>query len=191
MKIVTVPGLHGSGPLHWQTRWERRYGFTRIEQDEWDNPVFSKWEASLLLQLETPGPDESIVFVAHSLGCHLVVKSLPRIGKRIGGIFLVAPPDLNSGTLEVDLSGFADPSATELGERGYLVYSQNDPYATVAFSEQFARSLGIASTEVGFLGHINSDSGLGDWDEGYSIFKHFLDRVPHSVKHPRPQTPGP
>ncbi|WP_043439122.1 alpha/beta hydrolase, partial [Cupriavidus sp. HPC(L)] len=23
--ILTVPGLHGSGPEHWQSRWERRF----------------------------------------------------------------------------------------------------------------------------------------------------------------------
>ena len=37
--IFTLPGLNNSGPEHWQTHWEKRYGFTRIEQKDWDLPL--------------------------------------------------------------------------------------------------------------------------------------------------------
>ncbi len=26
-QVLTVPGLYNSGPGHWQTMWEREYGF--------------------------------------------------------------------------------------------------------------------------------------------------------------------
>ena len=38
-RILIVPGLHGSGPDHWQSRWQRLYPyFERIEQAQWDVP---------------------------------------------------------------------------------------------------------------------------------------------------------
>jgi uncharacterized protein len=35
--ILVIPGLGGSGPEHWQTRWEGRLSTARrVEQDDWD-----------------------------------------------------------------------------------------------------------------------------------------------------------
>lgn len=44
MNIKIVPGLNNSGPEHWQTIWEKKYGFKRIIQEEWDYPVYKEWE---------------------------------------------------------------------------------------------------------------------------------------------------
>ncbi|HKU44709.1 MAG TPA: alpha/beta hydrolase, partial [Polyangiales bacterium] len=35
--VLIIPGLGGSGPQHWQTRWEQLHGYRRVEQREWDN----------------------------------------------------------------------------------------------------------------------------------------------------------
>jgi uncharacterized protein len=69
-RILTVPGLGGSGPEHWQTWLERSLpGTGRVEQDDWDRPHRDKWLARLVGAVaEAPGA----VLVAHSLGCILV-----------------------------------------------------------------------------------------------------------------------
>jgi predicted alpha/beta hydrolase family esterase len=37
--ILIVPGVNGSGPDHWQTRWERKLSTARrVEQADWDSP---------------------------------------------------------------------------------------------------------------------------------------------------------
>ena len=41
--VFNLPGLYNSGPQHWQTYWENEYGFKRIEQNNWDEPVCDDW----------------------------------------------------------------------------------------------------------------------------------------------------
>ena len=38
--IIIVPGLGGSGPMHWQTRWQKRLSTAkRVHQKDWDAPA--------------------------------------------------------------------------------------------------------------------------------------------------------
>jgi len=32
--VLILPGWHGSGPQHWQTLWQQRHGYRRIEQHD-------------------------------------------------------------------------------------------------------------------------------------------------------------
>lgn len=114
------------------------------------------------------------VVVAHSLGCHLVLKCLPTIKNRVAGVFLVAPPDLTSPAFTIDLSEFAGDKKKIPHVSGCLVYSENDPYASIAYSERLALDLGLHAFNVGRLGHINADSGLGEWIDGHELFIQFL-----------------
>jgi predicted alpha/beta hydrolase family esterase len=123
------------------------------------------------------------MLVAHSLGCHLIVKSLPLIAEFLKGVFFVAPPDLAAAALGMDLSDFA-AAAPEQRVPGWVVYSEDDPFAPVAFSEKFARDLGFRGISVGRLGHINAESGLGGWNEGHRLFTRFL----QSLRQPEPRT---
>lgn len=177
LRILTVPGLYGSGPLHWQTRWESRYGFSRIEQANWNNPDYSQWAESLRKYVEDEGNEAGVVLVAHSLGCHLVVKSFPWIRDVVKGVFLVAPPDLNSGIIRQDLSMFSLTVYSELGVPGYLIYSEDDPYANTLYSEKYGRDIGVMSVNVGMCGHINSESNIGDWEEGLNYLDNLLRTV--------------
>jgi uncharacterized protein len=180
LKIFTVPGLHGSGKFHWQTRWETLYGFNRIEQECWDNPDFSTWSKSLYMTLERSIVETKAVLIAHSLGCHLVVKSLPVISNIVKCVLLVAPPDLNSGIINKDLSSFLQSDVKKLSVPGILVYSENDPFAGTDYSEKFGTDLGIERISIGNCGHINSDSNLGDWDEGIVFLNNLLQDIKDS-----------
>ena len=65
--ILTVPGLGGSGPSHWQTLWEQsRPDTSRVELGMWDTPHRNSWVTKLdqaIRQAQAP-----VVLVAHSLG---------------------------------------------------------------------------------------------------------------------------
>jgi hypothetical protein len=46
--ILIVPGLHNSGPEHWQSYWERTFpNARRIDQADWDRPDLAAWTRSL------------------------------------------------------------------------------------------------------------------------------------------------
>src|SRR3954451_15884770 len=68
MHLLTVPGIHNSGPGHWQTRWEEVPGRVarRFAPSSWDEPEAWDWVAAVERDLADLGPDT--VGVAHSMG---------------------------------------------------------------------------------------------------------------------------
>ena len=68
--VLVLPGWEGSGPRHWQTLWEQRHGYRRVEQHDWNKPLRGDWIARL--EDMVLSCDEPAVLVAHSLGCILV-----------------------------------------------------------------------------------------------------------------------
>src|SRR6266496_688951 len=69
--VLVLPGLHGSGPRHWQSIWERRHReLQRVEQASWSEPRLGDWAATLERAVRAaPAP---VILVAHSLACALV-----------------------------------------------------------------------------------------------------------------------
>lgn len=94
-RVLIVPGINGSGPDHWQTRWEEeRVDCARIEQENWHDPDPLAWIGRIDAAVSTvSGP---VVLVAHSLGC-LAVGAWGALSKRARdsrlGAILVAPCD--------------------------------------------------------------------------------------------------
>src|SRR3954465_11398836 len=67
-RVLVLPGLYGSGPEHWQSRWQRLYPFfERVEQAQWDVPDLDAWSERLDESLRTAALPTLIV--AHSFGC--------------------------------------------------------------------------------------------------------------------------
>ena len=46
-KVLLLPGWQDSGPGHWQTEWERQYGYVRVQQHDWMRPLRGDWSARL------------------------------------------------------------------------------------------------------------------------------------------------
>ena len=66
--VLTVPGLNGSGPSHWQTLWEQsRPDTSRIELGMWSQPRRNAWVTKIDQAIR--GAQPPIVLAAHSLGC--------------------------------------------------------------------------------------------------------------------------
>ena len=94
--ILMVPGLNGSGPDHWQSRWERNLRTARrVEQDDWDRPDKDLWVGSIIRALAASA--RPAVLVAHSLGVHAVAYATEKLRQgAVSGAFLVAPPEIST-----------------------------------------------------------------------------------------------
>jgi predicted alpha/beta hydrolase family esterase len=165
--VVLLPGLFNSGPDHWQSLWEAQHGYTRVEQDDWVWPRRGDWLARLEeVVLATPAP---VVLVAHSLGCHLVAAwaAHTRQAARVQAAMLVAPPDTERDDLPPNVYNWRPIVRTRLPFASLAVISRDDPYCAPERALTFAADWGCRVQEVGALGHINGDSGLGAWPEGH------------------------
>ena len=169
--VLTLPGWHGSGADHWQTRWEALYGYRRVEQHDWQRPLRGDWNARLedvVLGCKTP-----VLLVAHSLGCVLVAAwaAHSRNTDRIRGALLVAPPDIERDDLRPQLPGWTPVPRSPLPFPSLVVHSTDDPYAAPGYAQHLAQAWGSALHGVGPAGHINADAGLGDWPAGHALLQ--------------------
>jgi predicted alpha/beta hydrolase family esterase len=51
------------------------------------------------------------------------------------------------------------------------VASSNDPFGNLEFAQSCALAWGSRFAGAGAVGHINSNSGLGEWREGFALFQ--------------------
>jgi uncharacterized protein len=118
----------------------------------------------------------SMVLVAHSLGCHLVAAwaAASRHTSAIRGALLVAAPDLTREDLPPDLYSWRKPVLGPLPFPATCVVSSNDPFGSLAAGRSMAAAWGARCREAGPLGHINGDSGLGDWPAGYAMLTELI-----------------
>jgi len=165
-RILILPGLHDSGPKHWQTLWEqRRSDARRVIQNDWDTPRCDDWIAALeRAVLDAP----SSVLVAHSLACSLVAHWAARTRVRtVRGALLVAPADTEAPRVPADLAGFAPMPRVRLPFPSVVVASRNDPHVTLERARHFASAWGGRFVNIGDAGHI-SDT-VGEWPEGLAL----------------------
>lgn len=166
-RIVIVPGWRDSGPGHWQSLWaERLAGAVRVRQDDWITPSRKAWVASIAQTItEQDGP---VVVVAHSLGCIATTHLPPEAAGRIQGALLVAPADPERRAV---LSDFAPVPYQKLRYRNILVASGNDPYCPVRLAGAYARAWGSEFVRLQDAGHINTESGHGEWPLGIALLQ--------------------
>lgn len=170
-RVLLLPGWQNSGPGHWQSRWEALHGFARVAQDDWLWPRRGDWMARLEdTLLDGDGP---ALLVAHSLGCHLVAAwaGHSRHTARVAGALLVAPPDVERANLPPQVQTWAPIHRQPLPFASTTVLSADDPFCDAARSLQLAAAWGSEIVSLGAAGHINADSGLGDWPEGIGLLQ--------------------
>jgi predicted alpha/beta hydrolase family esterase len=166
-RILIVPGWRDSGPGHWQSLWAERYARTvRVQQDNWLTPARAAWVESIRRTLLTQ--PEPVVVVAHSLGCIAVTHLPPEAEARIAGALLVAPADPERRSI---LSDFAPVPSRKLPYRSIVVASNNDPYCPIRLAGAYARNWSSEFVRVPDAGHINVDSGHGEWPLGVALLQ--------------------
>lgn len=168
--VLILPGLFNSGEGHWQTLWEAMLpNAVRVQQQNWDSPDRADWVATLDAAVRAAqGP---VVLAAHSLGCALAAwwagehAHAPH-GAKVKGALLVAPPDVERADFPDFVTGFAPMPRDPLPFKAIVAASTDDPWCAFAKAQSWAEAWNARAHDIGARGHINAESGLGDWEQG-------------------------
>lgn len=164
---LIVPGLHDSGPDHWQSWIEVRVPNPhRVMQENWSEPNLSRWTANVRRAIAKTRDD--IFVVAHSFGCLAAVLAGAEQPDRIGGMLLVAPADPDKFGIG-NLMPRHDP-----GFRTIVVASRNDPWLAFAEATTWATRWRASLIDAGYAGHINAAAGFGAWPQGLELVQRLL-----------------
>lgn len=168
---LIVPGLGNSGPEHWQTFFENSgENFIRIQQQEWDAPNCKDW-ISTIDQAVSDFKLSSVVLIGHSMGCTAIAQWAKKYQKMIKGALLVAPSDLEAPVYSFPATGFTPIPQEKFGFKTIVVASEDDEWVSQDRARFFATNWGSEFISLGKAGHINVDTGYGDWKEGLEILK--------------------
>ncbi|HSY25905.1 MAG TPA: alpha/beta hydrolase [Burkholderiaceae bacterium] len=161
-RVLIVPGLHGSDYAHWQSRWQRLYpSFERVDQDDPHAPNLNVWCERFQEVLRRSA--QPTIAVAHSFGCLATVRAAAQGAPNLIGMLLVAPADPE----KFDLTSAMQTGP--LAQPALLVGSRNDPWMASERARIWAEIWGVDFLCAGELGHINAESGIGDWPFGLSL----------------------
>jgi uncharacterized protein len=190
---LILPGWQNSGPAHWQSLWEQQLNAQRVMQHDWMRPLRGDWITRLedqILSISERAPQQAcrqsaqntkkadepdLILIAHSLGCHLVAAwaALSKQTHRIKGALLVAPPDGIRENFPPELKSWRPPVLQKLPFPSICVISSNDPFCDLQPGKDMAAAWGSSVVEMGDKGHINAESGLGDWQQGREMLGRF------------------
>ena len=117
-KILLVPGLHNSGPDHWQSRWHQYFptgsGWWVAVDHRTSRSGAPSWRASCAAGARAH-------LVAHSFGALAAITAARQQPDKVASLFIVAPADpARFGLPDELLAGSLKVSAQ-------LVVSRNDP----------------------------------------------------------------
>ncbi len=181
--VLTVPGLNNSGEGHWPTLWEDQRGdCQRVDLGRWVSPNRNAWVTRLdaaIRQIDGP-----VVLAAHSLGCITVAwwgaLQNQAYGWPVTGALLVAPPDCDRAETPDMIGSFGPVPRSSLPFPSILVASRDDPYIFFERAHSMGKYWGSRFVDAGHRGHINAQSGLGDWAFGQSLLDELVDDA-HSL----------
>ena len=161
-KILLVPGLHNSGPDHWQSRWHQQFPqWQRMLGLPWDKPDLTVWSAKLASKLRSRR--SRVHLVAHSFGALTAIAAARLQPDKVSSILIVAPADpARFGIPDEALAGSIKVSAQ-------LIASRNDPWMSFDRAAHLANVWGSELVDLGHAGHINAASGFGPWAQGKSL----------------------
>lgn len=154
-RLLILPGLHDSGPGHWQSWLEQLSpGALRVRQADWARPDLTAWSARIDATLAAEPPGHWLA-VAHSFGCLALAEHLGRRSDSpIVAALLVAPADPVKFGVAGRLQGRALPLPS------VVVGSGNDPWMRAEQAQRWARGWGSHWIHLGDAGHINAEAGF-------------------------------
>ena len=181
--ILIVPGHGGSGPDHWQSRWERQLSTARrVHQPNWDAPDLAAWAERIVATAE--GATRPVVVVAHGLGVHAVARAADALegrDRRPPSPHRRAP-DLEDASRPPDanLAGLRRADAAPAPSRALVVASRTDPWCELRPPQRrrSPRPGARPSRRRRANGRTRSNSGAlgpnGPWPEGHDALRRFL-----------------
>lgn len=176
--LLIIPGLGDSGEKHWQSFWLQKFpNSTKVIQDNWDEPQLNEWLARLDENIQQI--NEPTVLVAHSLAVSLVMHWVSKNNNpSIIGALLVAPADVNSPEHTPEFLRHFSPIPTQpVSFPTVVVGTENDTYISLERAKELAAYWGSDFINIGFKGHINSDSNLGYWEEGQTFLQQLIEKI--------------
>ena len=167
---VNIPGLHNSDENHWQSRFEEAYSdeFIRVNQADWDQPDCETWIDQIESTLDKLDHSQ-LILIGHSIGCMAIVKWFEKYGHPIKGALLVAPSDSEKESYPSYITGFTPIPKTKLPFPTIVVASDNDHVTELERSKVFAQNWGSEFVLLHDAGHIEPQSGFGDWPLGLEL----------------------
>jgi len=166
-KVLLLHGREGSDFPHWQA-WlaaeiAKNYGTVNfLKFDNYDFPNKTIWKNQLTKEIKDFNPD---IVICHSIANILWfnICNSEKI-KKIKKLFLVAPPSLSCDIEELKSFYPCKLPSSLFAKEAILVSSTNDPYITQNEIKKMAKKLNIPTKILQDAGHINADSGFGEWD---------------------------
>jgi predicted alpha/beta hydrolase family esterase len=164
--VLIVPGLGGSGPDHWQSRWQGRLpNARRVEQADWEKPDRADWIARL--DQAVAGAEAPPILIAHSMSCAMVACWSAAHARPVHAALLVAPADVESDAhTPPEAHVFRPLPVVPLPFPTIVVASRDDPYVAFDRASVMANAWGAELIDIGNAGHINTAAGYGEWPEG-------------------------
>jgi hypothetical protein len=163
-RVLIVPGLYGSEAAHWQSRWQRLYpSFERVDQDDSATPDLAVWTERFQQILRRSA--QPTIVVAHSFGALTTVNAAAQGAPNLIGALLVAPADPEKFGLSETMR------VRSLAAPSLVVGSLSDPWMSGERARLWAGIWGADFLSAGYLGHINAESGIGDWPFGLSLLE--------------------
>jgi uncharacterized protein len=149
-KAILIHGWDGYPEEGWRP-WLKdeleKKGFEVIVPSMPDSakPKMSKWLGHL--EGIVDNPDENLYFVGHSLGCITILRYLESlaVGKKIGGVVLVAGFSSNLGFDELDTFFVNKINWSKIKsncEKFIAIHSDNDPFVSLHYADFFKDELG-------------------------------------------------
>jgi predicted alpha/beta hydrolase family esterase len=175
--ILILPGLNDSEPDHWQSRWLQKLSSARkVEQVDFGAPRLADWRPAIERAVEESA--RPTVVVAHSLGVVALLHAAQRVGDKIAGAFLVAPPSQRAiEETPAIAADFLPYPRARVPFKATLIAGTDDPFSEPGFAKALAEDIGAAFLDAGASGHINLASGHGPWPEGSMVFAQFLSKL--------------
>ena len=175
LRLLIVPGLHDSGPGHWQTLLQRQHrGARRVQQRDWSVPDVERWADRVietLAEARAHEPHARWVAVAHSFGCLALARALLRGATGLEAALLVAPADpLKFGVTEL-------LPCRPLPLPCTLVASRSDSWMPFGSAVSWSRVWGSRLVDAGDAGHINVASGHGTWPLGQQLVERHIQQL--------------
>ncbi|MDR1890064.1 MAG: alpha/beta hydrolase [Zoogloeaceae bacterium] len=177
--FLIVPGLHNSGPDHWQTWLEKLLPrVRRVQQADWEAPRLPVWADVVRQALQET--DVPLWIIAHSFGCLASVAAARAFPHKVRGALLVAPANPERFRIPAHELAGALPFPTR------LIASANDPWMPLDSACRWAETWGSDFIDVGCLGHINTESGHGPWPAALEHLRELQDGRVHVQYAPSP-----
>lgn len=165
-RVLILHGWGGSNFPHWQS-WlaseiAKDYGCVSfLKFSNIDFPNKNEWLVELTKELDDFKPD---IVVCHSLAntlwFHLCNE---RKIEEIESLFLVVPPSLECDIEELESFFPCSVPKKLYAKKQMLITSTNDPYMSQSEAIALQKVLGVEMMVLENAGHINRDSGYGEW----------------------------